>query len=396
MPYPSVQLTQPLQDKLRQGHPWIYADAVRHRHHKLSAGDVVDVVDATDTFVGRGIIEPDSPVRVRLWTTQPDVHVDDALLEQRIKQARRRRPFPMAEVTTGFRLLNGEGDRTPGLVCDIYGEVAVLRPDGVAAERWLEPARVVIARMLPIRHWVIRRSTLYATDAHPVAEWWGEPASHEGARVPFLEGGLQYECDVIQGQKTGFFLDQRANRARLGALSAGRRVLNLFGYTGGFSLAAAAAGAAATTTVDLAAPAIAQAMRHFELNGLAGPQHEGVVSDVFAYLERFEAGKAPFEVVICDPPSFAHKRRDLARARGAYVRLFAKVLEVMPVHSVIALASCSSHVDRVIFGQIVAEAQAAAGVELVLSGVWGADVDHPFLAGFPEGDYLQCAIGTRC
>lgn len=389
-----VQLTQPIEAALRRGHPWIYADAVKvlGGRRRARAGTVAEVLDTAGDLLGYGIYDPDSPLRVRMWTLEQGVRVDDALLERRIKLARRRRPFPTAE-TTGFRLLNGEGDRVPGLVCDVYGEVAVLRPDGVAAERWLDPAREVIGRLLDISHWVVRRSAIHSDASRPQAEWWGEaPAS--GDVVEFFEGGARYECDVIAGQKTGFFLDQRANRARVAALCPGRRVLNLFGYTGGFSLAAALRGAAMTTTVDLAAPAIEQARRHFELNGLYPQAHQFEVADVFDYLERFERHSAPFEVAVCDPPSFAHKRRDVPRARAAYVRLFAKLLEVMPLGAAVALASCSSHIGRDDFLEICAEAAEQAGVALVLMGVHGADVDHPILPGFPEGDYLQCVLGA--
>ena len=392
--YPQVKLTQPLEGKIALGHPWIYADAVRHKHlSNIRPGDVVDVLAQDGSFVGRGIIDPENPVRVRVWTVEQSTSVDDDLLAKRIKMARRRRLYPDGS-TTGFRLLNGEGDRTPGLVCDIYDDVAVLRPDGRAAEdRWLEPARDIIDRMFSIKHWVIRRSAIHADKDRPVAQWWGAPRPG-GNIVEFLEHGLRYECDVIDGQKTGFFLDMRANRERVGRLAAGKRVLNLFGYTGGFSLASAANGAALTTTVDLAAPAVAQAKRHFELNGLYHPGHEFVVSDVFDYLEQFSAQSAPFELAICDPPSFAHKRRDLDRATKAYIRLFSSLMRVMPSNTTIALGSCSSHIHRDLFLDIIAQAAREASCQLVLTGVHGADHDHPFLPGFLEGDYLQCVLAT--
>jgi 23S rRNA (cytosine1962-C5)-methyltransferase len=388
--YPRVYLTQPLDNVLRLGHPWLFADAARH-DEGLKDGDVVDVVGTSGDWLGRGVVEPESPLRVRLWTRDPEVDVDQRLLETRIKAALKRRPFPSSD-TTGFRLLNGEGDLVPGLVCDVYGECAVLRPDGRAAERWLKPAKRVIGKLLPIKYWAIRRSEIHRGE-HPKAMWWGEaPDNHE---MPFLEEGMRFVADPIEGQKTGFFLDQRANRNYIARLSPGKRLLNLFGYTGGFSLAAAMRGAARTTTVDIAGPAIESAKRHFRLNGLSPEAHEFVVSDVFEYLQGFEPGRAPFEIVVCDPPSFAHKRQDLEGARQAYVRLFTRVLEIMPDHATVALASCSSHVDRKIFMEIVAASAARAGCELVLSGVWGADVDHPTLAAFPEGDYLQFAVGAK-
>lgn len=385
-----VHLTQAIDEALRDGHPWVYADAVKHRGQALGAGDVVDVMDMQGEFVGRGVFDPESPLRVRIWTRDESVAVDEALLEARLKQARRRRPFPSHD-TTGFRLLNGEGDRVPGLVCDMYGQTCVLRPDGIAAERWLEPAREVIGRWFDVSRWVVRRSAIYA-GKRPVAEFLGEPKDRGVAE--FLEYGARYECDVIEGQKTGFFLDQRANRARVAQLSVGRRMLNLFGYTGGFSLAAAMQGAARTTTVDLAAPAVEQARRHFELNGLPPRAHQFIAQDAFAYLEQFAPASAPFEVAVCDPPSFAHKRRDVPRARAAYVRLFSALMRAMPTGSMVALASCSSHIGRDDFVGIVKEAAREAHVAMVLTGIYGADMDHPVLPGFPEGDYLQCVMGT--
>jgi 23S rRNA (cytosine1962-C5)-methyltransferase len=388
---PSVVLTQRLEDVLALGHPWIWEDAIDHRGARASTGDVVDVVTRSGDWIGRGVLDLDSPLRVRLWTRREGEDVGPEMLERRIRAAKRRRPFP-AHDTTGYRLLHGEGDRVPGLVCDVYGEVGVLRPDGLAAERWLDHARDVIGPLCGVNHWVVRRAAIYK-GSHEVAEWWGDPAPG-GARVEFLEHGARYVCDVIEGQKTGFFLDQRANRARLASHAVGRRVLNLCGYTGGFSVAAAMAGAARTTTVDLAAPAIAMARENFALNGLPAAAHAFEVADVFDFLEPFDPGSAPFEVAVCDPPSFAHRRRDVPKARDAYTRLFAQLLGVMPTGSTVALASCSSHIDRALFLKIAAQAARDAGVELVLGGVHGADVDHPVLPGFPEGDYLQCVFGT--
>lgn len=390
MAHPKVTLTQPLHEVLRRGHPWIWEDAINPRGRDLSAGDVVDVVRPGGEFVGRGVYDPDSPLRVRLWTLDPGVEVDDVLLEARIRQARKRRAYPTHD-TTGYRLLHGEGDRIPGLVCDIYGEVGVLRPDGLAAERWVEPARKIIERLTGTSAWVVRRGQIHSSAERPVAAWLTEPRD---PLVPFMEHGMLFVCDVIEGQKTGFFLDQRANRQHIAQLSRGRRMLNLFGYTGGFSVAAATAGAARTTTVDLAEPAIRLAERHFEMNQLHPAAHEFIVSDVFDYLERFEPGRAPFEVAVCDPPSFAHRRKDVGRASGAYTRLFARLLEVMPANSTVALASCSSHINRQHFLQLTADAARQAGCALVLTGIFGAGDDHPVLPGFPDGEYLQCVVGT--
>lgn len=383
--YPTAQLTHDIGEILRNGHPWVYADAISHGEHRY--GDVVDVIDAAGDFVGRGIIEPDSPLRVRIWTTRPELRVDNKLLEKRIRAAARRRPFPTHD-TDGYRLLNGEGDRTPGLTCDIYGEVAVFRVDGLGAERWLKPARRVIEKLCHTKWAAVRRSEIYRGE-NPAAMWMGPGPDKT---LTFRENGLTYLVDPIEGQKTGFFLDQRANRARIAALSPGKRVLNLFAYTGGFSVAAAANGAARTTTVDLAKPAIADAKRNFELNGIPAAAHAFEAVDCFQYLEQFDPGSAPFEIAVCDPPSFAHRREDLPKATDAYVRLFGLVLDAMPTGSTVALASCSSQIDRQRFEDIVVQASRKADVALVTHGLWGADVDHTSTPAFSEGDYLQFMV----
>lgn len=387
MNYATVQLTQPIHETLRSGHPWLFHDAVRHgRDHR--PGDVVDVVDQHGEFVGRGVIEPESPIRVRLWTLRRATDVDNDLLEARLRAAMKRRRYPTDD-TTGYRLSNGEGDRIPGLVIDVYATTAVLRVDGVAAERWLAPARRVLRRLTDVEHFVVRRSERYRGE-HPAAEWIGEAPEE----VRFLENGLEFFCRPIEGQKTGFFLDQRDNRHRIARLAPGRRLLNLFGYTGGFSVAAAARGAAFTTTVDLAGPALEDARRNFELNQIPSPAHAFEKADVFDYLEQFERGSAPFDVIVCDPPSFAHSRDDVPRALGAYERLFASTLDVAHDGAVVAVASCSSQVDRGQFLGAVTDAARSVDVAYVLNGIHGAADDHPWPAAFPEGDYLQFAIGT--
>lgn len=383
-----AQLTQPIEASLRAGNPWIFYDAIRHPN-SVRPGDVVEVVDTAGDFLGRGIIEPDSPIRVRLWTLRPDVSVDDDLLESRIKAALKRRAFPTG-ATTGFRLSNGEGDRIPGLMIDVYDKVAVLRIDGLGAERWVARATDVLRRTLGIEHVAERRSEKYRGDL-PAARWSTDPPTGE---VTFLENGLTYLCRPIDGQKTGFFLDQRDNRARVAEVARGKRLLNLFGYTGGFSVAAAAVGAARTTTVDLAGPALEDAKHNFELNRIPWQAHAFEKADVFDYLDAFDTGSSPFDVLICDPPSFAHKRSDLRRATDAYVRLFAKTLDVAHDHAVVALASCSSQIDRGRFEELVTRAAGEADVAYVLQGIWGAATDHCWLPGFPEADYLQFALGS--
>jgi 23S rRNA (cytosine1962-C5)-methyltransferase len=219
----------------------------------------------------------------------------------------------------------------------------------------------------------------------------GEPP---GGEIEVRENGLRFGVDLLRGQKGGLFLDQRDNRALVRTLAPGRRVLNLFGYTGGFSIYAAAGGARATVTVDAAAPAIAAARRNFERNQLALDDAQLVAGDAFAYLERAARAGERFDLVISDPPSFAPSRRALASGLRAYQRLHRLSAAVTAPGGTLCAASCSSHVDRAAFLATVRDGAREAGRRFELRELRGAGPDHPVVPHFPEGDYLKFAVGV--
>jgi 23S rRNA (cytosine1962-C5)-methyltransferase len=211
--------------------------------------------------------------------------------------------------------------------------------------------------------------------------------------IEVRENGLRFGVDLAHGQKGGLFLDQRDNRARVRALAAGRRVLNLFGYTGGFSIYAAAGGAAETTTVDLAAPAVESARHNFERNGLSLAHGRLVAGDAFAFLEQAARDGARYDLVVSDPPSFAPSERAVPRALAAYRRLHRMCAAVTAPGGLLCAASCSSHVNRAAFLRTVQQGAADAGRKLTVTEVLGAAADHPTLRAFPEGEYLKFAVG---
>jgi 23S rRNA (cytosine1962-C5)-methyltransferase len=209
-----------------------------------------------------------------------------------------------------------------------------------------------------------------------------------------LENGLAFGVDLAHGQKGGLFLDQRDNRARVGAMARNRAVLNLFGYTGAFSVYAAAAGARTTTTVDVAAGAIASARHNFERNGLSPAGHEFVAADVFAFVTQATRARRRWDLVISDPPSFAPSRRALPAALTAYRRLHRLCAALVAPGGVFCAASCSSHVSESAFLEAVEAGCREAGRRFVLESMHGAGADHPVADFFPEGRYLKFAIGT--
>jgi 23S rRNA (cytosine1962-C5)-methyltransferase len=323
----------------------------------------------------------------------PDADVGAAWAAERARvAAAHRRLVPDLGDTDAVRAIHGENDGLPGLVIDVYAGVAVVVHDGVAAARFWTPRLDAVLDGVVAGGIAVHARWVRATRGER-----GGGGTGHGDDVPALiairEGPARFEVDVREGQKTGFFLDQRANRARVAGLCAGARVLNLCSYTGGFSVHAGLGGAAQVTSVDLAAPAIARATAHWAANGLAPARHQGVTADAFTFLEQAAARRTRWDVVISDPPSFAPSEAARPRALGAYERLARLALGVTAPGGVLVVASCSSHVTESDLRAVLARAAGSRPVAVVEAR--GAAADHPTLPGFPEGRYLKllvCAV----
>ena len=421
-PMRTVRLTQGIEASLRGGHPWAFADAVA-LPPGLADGEVVDLVDTRGEFVARGTIAPRSPLAFRAWSLDPEERVDAALVARRLAAARALRRELLRDDVTGFRVCHGENDHLPGLQCDLYGDVASLRTDGALGVAWEERFVGAVQQLLKPRAIVVRNPLLQEGEARVVAgRMAAAPAGGHEGEVVIEEHGRRFFVDVLRGQKTGFFLDQRENRDRVAQLARGRRVLNTFAYTGGFSVAAAQGGAAHVTTVDLAAPAVETARRNFALNGIDTASHAFLAADAFDVLAELAArmgsrsavkpaaqpaaGAAarptaaaidglpdqPFDLIVLDPPSFAHSRKMVPRAEKAYEKLNELALRALPPGGWLATASCSSHVREADFLDCLTTAAARAQRHVTLASIAGAAHDHPARLGFPEGRYLKFAL----
>jgi 23S rRNA (cytosine1962-C5)-methyltransferase len=283
--------------------------------------------------------------------------------------------------TNAFRWLHGEGDLLPGLHVDIYDDVAVTRCDGDGARGFYSHLEDKLRAAADGR--LILRAILDRE---------GRDGRETAERI-VLEEGVRFAVDFEHGQKGGLFLDQRENRLRVAALAKGRSVLNLFGYTGGFSLHAAAAGASRTDTVDSARPAIDAAERNFDLNGLSTRDAGFYAEDAFSFLEHAVKRGDTWDIVISDPPSFAPRRDAVPAARTAYTRLHRLAALVTVRGGLLCAASCSSHFGREDFLRSINDGVHAANRRWRLESMHGASFDHPVLEAFPEGDYLKFAIG---
>ncbi len=368
---------------IERGHPWAYQEALRRTNlaRPLVPGQVVRLDRPDGSFLARAYVDPASALFARVLSRDPDEAIDAAFVRRRLGAAlgRRSRLFVDGE-TTAYRACNGEGDGLPGLVIDRYGDHAVLRADGDAALAFARDHGPALWAELSAHGY--KGIGLRPRDGELALQWQGE-ALPESCEV--REHGMAMWVDLARGQKTGAFLDQRENRRLVRDMSAGLRVLNLFSYAGGFSLAAALGGAHQVTSVDIAAGAHAAAQRSFQANQIDPASHRFVASDVFVFLARARAKSERWDLVISDPPSFSPSEKAKNRALGAYRKLHEACLDVLAENSIFCAASCSSHLGAEDF---LSTLDVAPG-RLTVLDVHGNPPDHPTTPAWSEGRYLK-------
>ena len=374
------RVTKPLRDRIAEGHPWIY-DRALEAPRGLSAGDVVTLIDERGPLA-TALADPESPIRARVLDRDPEAICDGAWARDRAERAASWRVRdPLLVGCTGRRLIHGEADGCPGLVIDQYADTAVVVYDGPAATTFWHARLADVLKGLEhggvgLAHVWLRGDRKLRAGGEAVR---GNPPTE----IVIAEDDARFAVDVRRGQKTGFFLDQRDNRRSIRRHSAGLSVLNVFCYTGGFSLHAAIGGATRVTSIDLAAPAIAAIERNLILSKLAVEAHERIAIDAFEFFDQAIAQRRKWDLVIVDPPSFAPSEKARPAALKAYRRLVDAALEVTEPGGYFALASCSSHITEADLLTI------AARPLLRLRLLAGAASDHPVLPAFSEGAYLK-------
>ena len=377
------RLTKPLRARIRAGHPWIYDRAIAPPPKALVAGSLATVVDE-DGPIATVFADPTSPIRARVLELAVDRPIDGAWVRGRTEAAAARRARdPLLVACTGIRLVHGEGDGCPGLVVDLYAETAVVVFDGPAAAAFWKPHLAEVVAGLERGGAAIAHVWLRGERGQRQAGevWRGDPPP----LVAITEDEARFDVDVRAGQKTGFFLDQRDNRRTIRQHASGARVLNVFSYTGGFSIHAGLGGATSVTSVDLAAPAMAQLEANVRASGLDPHSHEAVVADAFEFFTRSAKRGRRWDLVIVDPPSFAPSEKARQAGLSAYRKLAVAGLGAVEPGGRFALASCSSHVTETDLLELVAGI--GHPVRMRLAG--GAGSDHPVLPAFPEGRYLK-------
>jgi 23S rRNA (cytosine1962-C5)-methyltransferase len=381
---------KPGRDKsLRQRHPWVFSGAIAAVDAPPEPGGTVDVRSADGAFVARAAYSPESQIRARAWTFDERESVDNRFFAERVGRAVAARTGMLDARHTGCRLVHGESDGLPGVIADRYADTVVLQLSSAGAERWRD-AIVAALREATAAACVYERSDADVRRLEGLPPRTGVACGALPAAVTFVEDGLRYRVDVVAGQKTGFYLDQRTNRAAIRALAAGRETLNVFAYTGGFALAALAGGATRVVSLDSSADALALARENLALNpALPGERAEWVEADAFAELRKLRDRGAGFDLVVLDPPKFAPTAAHAERAARAYKDVNLLALKLLRPGGLLATFSCSGGVDAELFRKIVAGAALDAHAEAAVIARFGASADHPVALAFPEGDYLK-------
>lgn len=368
-------------------HPWIFSGAIDRVEGGCEGGEIVPVYSAEKRLLGKGFFNPRSQIRVRLLSFE-DGPVGREFFQRRIQQALELREKLIPAHTTACRLLHSEGDFLPGVVVDCYGEVLAAQFSSLGMAK-LKPLMVEILRELLHPAAIIERSegaSLQEEGLAPVKQLlFGE----QPGLVEILENDIRFRVDVLEGQKTGFYLDQRDNRRLIGELAAGNKtVLNCFSYTGGFSVYAALRGAA-TTSVDASEAALALAKENFGLNGLNPEDHRFIPGNVFEFLRE---PPQSYDVIILDPPAFVKHKKDLEKAARGYKDINRLAIKQVNSGGLLLTCSCSHFLNRDLFRKIVFSAAQEASRNVQILAQPGQPPDHPVNIFHPEGEYLKTLL----
>ena len=377
MPLSSAVLTLDpgLETALKSGHPWVYRNHLPK--HTLQTGDWVRV--RAGSAEAYGLFDAEGQIAVRLFGSVP---LGGKWLENRVRDALTLRTQTIGAETNTCRLLYGEGDFLPGLTVDRYERFAVLKSYSASVTGLVPDVAKLLGAALKLRGVVSR-------DSGETRALWGQLPPPE---VTVQENGIKLLANLYDGQKTGLFLDHRDNRQTLSRFTADKRVLNLFSYTGAFSLYALRGGAAHVTSVDIAPAATEDARRNFALNGFNPDAHTFLSTDVFSLLTEYTKRKEKFDVVVLDPPTLARNKKSRFAALRAYGKLNAQALRCVSPGGFLATASCTAQVSPEDFRRVLGEAAAYAGVRAQVIHEAGHAPDHPVPAGFPEGRYLKFLV----
>lgn len=379
-----VVLKMGREQSVLKSHPWIFSGGIAQV--AANSGDIVDIYDGRQTWLAKGYYHSKNTIACRILTRNPDEQIDEVWLLNRLRTAYERRKQFIVD-TNAFRLVFGEADELPGLIVDIYDQVAVMQISTLGMEQFRQHLVNLLPKVLDLVA-IYERSDIDGRSIEGLKEAKGLLWGKLPEVLTIFEGAARFVVDVEQGQKTGFFLDQRANRQGIGRYVKGKKVLNTFSYTGAFSVHAGLAGAKEITSVDSSRVAIDQCKLNMGMNEIASTHFE-VCEDVFHYLKVVDQ---KFDVIILDPPGMVKSKKDLQAGTNAYRVLHQLALKKLLPGGILITSSCSGWVDRLLFHKLVFWACEKEGRNLRMIEEHGHTWDHPLSIFFPEGEYLKYAV----
>ena len=393
---PTISLHRDVSKHLKRGHRWIYSDSFGPQHDAVKNYSGLVFLQLKKELLGLGVYQHDSPLKFRMLclADEPFFKRNDPIKTLEIwsqhqwKKALAIRNAFHSTQTNSFRLINGEGDGLPGLVIDLYSNTAVIKFDHSLFEEKIWNTEALVILLLEA---FPSLNCIYLKRKNDDTEKGENLYGSLSPEVQFKENGLLFSANIRDGSKTGFFLDQRDNRHLIKQLSHNKSVLNLFSYTGGFSVYAAAGGAKSVTSVDIAKPAIEALQNNFEINNLKTPT-ENIAADAFLYLTQAIEKKQKFDLVINDPPSFAPNAKSVPQATAAYTKIFSDSLRLVHPNGLFAASSCSSHITTPMFMEILKESFSKARLRGTLLQMGHQPFDHPYPLAMDELRYLKFAL----
>ena len=380
--YKSIRLRKGKDESLKRFHPWIFSGAIQQMDEGIQEGDIVRVLTFEGDFIATGHYQQGS-IAVRVLTFS-DVEIDDEYWHSRLQSALQMRQA-IGLAADSYRLVHGEGDNLPGLIIDVYGKTAVMQAHSIGMHFMRKQIAQALINVMESRisHIYYKSETTLPFMTADDMNGFLYGGSDENIAV---ENGLKFRVDWLKGQKTGFFVDQRENRSLLEQYAKGKRVLNMFCYTGGFSFYAMRGGAELVHSVDSSAKAIELTRENVELNFPHDPRHEAFCEDAFKFLERIESS---YNLIILDPPAFAKHRGALHNALKGYTRLNQKAFEKIEKGGILFTISCSQVVTKDHFRNAVFTAAALAKRKVRILHQLHQPADHPINIYHPEGEYLK-------
>lgn len=381
---------------LLKRHPWIYSGAIARVEGDCLNGSTVEVYSSKGDFLALAAVSLKSQLALRVWSFDRNTVIDEEFFAEKMQTAFDFRNFlAIPERTSAWRLCASESDGLPGVTVDVYNDYAVMQLTSAGADFQRE---ALVKALKKLKNWrgIYERSDVSVRKYEQLPMQCGVL---DGAEPPELlevtEDGRKFYIDVINGHKSGFYCDQRESRSAVQKFAAGKKVLNLFCYTGGFGIAAALGGAAEVVNVDTSAPALAMAQKNFELNNIAPDKYRNVEADCFSYLRKCRGEKQHYDLIVLDPPKLVDSMKNMNKGCRAYKDAMLQAFHLLKRGGMLFTFSCSGLVTAELFAKIAADAACDAGCDARIIGTLGQGADHPVAANFPEARYLKGLMIVR-